>query len=111
MQVGSGGAARAWIVLNFVLLKLFDITILALTIALKRQSKAFTLLAGGPLQTRPSQPSPLLPSKEIEKTNKKITVLLKLINTEGKKDCTKVDPQLSPFSIFFCIGLKWMLLH
>ena len=46
MEVGSGVAVQAQKVLNFVLLRLLDITVLTPRIALKHQSDAFLTLKG-----------------------------------------------------------------
>ena len=75
--------------------------ILAPKLVLKHQSKPFTTLVDGPLQTLP----PTAP-KKIENE----TVLLKLIYIYQNMNCSEVNPQSNLFSIFLCNGRKWLLL-
>ena len=70
--------SKAWEVLDFVLLRLFNIAIVAPKVALKHRSKSWV---ADPATHRPSPPPPL-PTQRKRKKNKK-TVLLKLIHIKG----------------------------
>ena len=69
--------SKAWEVLDFVLLRLLNIAIVAPKVALKHRSKSWV---ADPATHRPSPPP--LPTQRKRKKNKK-TVLLKLIHIKG----------------------------
>ena len=89
--------SKAWEVLDFVLLRLFNIAIVAPKVALKHRSKSWV---ADPATHRPSPPPPH--SKKEKKKQK--NSIIETHSYQRKHNCPEVNPLLNPFSTFICSG-------